>query len=477
MAQARRILIADPDLSVVKPLTRFLRQRGFQVDCAQDGARALEMAVLRHPDIVLFDEACRLLDVRTFGQILRSNPRTDDIPVVTMSEGEPAGRDGVLRKPFNLDEVMGHLEHVLRRSAAAQKLRAETKDIEGTLSQLSIVDLVQILGLNRRTGRLELTRADEKGEVHMSEGRIVHARAGLVEGEKALFRLLGWTEGAFAFVPTAVTHRGRGGRDVDEILLEGARQVDEAARFLSMLPTRQSRLELAPEASGADALHPVTARVMELLHTPRLMSEVLDLAPAPDLEVLSALKTLLDRGMVRLAPQLPDVEGPPPLLSLPEVHALRTRIFRARASGDVAVAKIIVCGHSAAAARILLSELPTIQPVSAESLALKNTFGLLAKLQVAETLEIHFFVLPTSDAARPLWRPFCSGALGGFVFDTSEATLKLGRFVAFDLRAPVVVMGEQVPPALQGAPAWVDAFAGPVPEAVRALLVRPVVSA
>src|SRR5688572_18883456 len=82
MAQPRKILIADPDIEAVRALSRSLREKGHQVHYAPDGSRALELAVLRHPDLVLFDEECTLLDAKTFGQILRTNPRTEDIPVV-----------------------------------------------------------------------------------------------------------------------------------------------------------------------------------------------------------------------------------------------------------------------------------------------------------------------------------------------------------------------------------------------------------
>ena len=82
MAQARKILIADPDLDVGAAAVARAAQKGYQVHYAPDGSRALEVCVLRHPDLVLFDEACRLLDARTFIQILRTNPRTEDMPVV-----------------------------------------------------------------------------------------------------------------------------------------------------------------------------------------------------------------------------------------------------------------------------------------------------------------------------------------------------------------------------------------------------------
>src|SRR6478672_811535 len=108
MAPVKKILIADPDLEAVRALSKALRQKGYQVHYAPDGSKALEVSVLRHPDLTLFDDHCKLIDAKTFLQILRTNPRTEDIPVVlTTSSYEQdkarAFRDGFLRKPFNID--------------------------------------------------------------------------------------------------------------------------------------------------------------------------------------------------------------------------------------------------------------------------------------------------------------------------------------------------------------------------------------
>src|SRR5271170_2490962 len=92
MAAVRKVLIADPDLEAVRTLSKALRQRGYQVHYASDGSRALELAVLRHPDVVLFDDACPLLSPSVFTQILESNPRTEGIPVVrTGATAAPEG--------------------------------------------------------------------------------------------------------------------------------------------------------------------------------------------------------------------------------------------------------------------------------------------------------------------------------------------------------------------------------------------------
>ncbi|MBI3181153.1 MAG: response regulator [Myxococcales bacterium] len=476
MAQARKILIADPDLESVRALTRALRQRGFQMHYAPDGSKALEVSVLRHPDLILFDDGCRLIDARTFVQILRTNPRTEDIPVVLTSRAFEADkvrvfRDGVLQKPFNIDEVQSRLEQVFRRADAARELRAEAKEIEGHLSQLPIPDLLQILSVNKRSGRLTLSRGSERGEIHVRDGRPVNARLGAVEGEKALFRLVGWTEGTFAFVPGAAPSRVLVDRSMEDALLEGMRQADELSRLTPSLPQKGARLVLSPGAELSTEQHPVTAQVVELLRQPRPLPEILDLAPATDLEVVAALAALLQRGLARVA-EGEEEAGRGPLLGTAEVHALKARLFRGRLGGRVGVAKVFLCAGGAKPLREFLRALPDLIPVAAEPRALRSGFGTVGRLELSEVLKLELCVLPPTDAARPLWRPFSSGSAGGLMLDTSEAALQLGRFLGFEVRVPLVVLGHGVPRQLLGAPAGVASVGEEAPEALRLLLLQ-----
>ncbi len=477
MAQVRKILIADPDLESVRSLSRALRTKGYQVHYAPDGSRALEVAVLRHPDLTLFDEGCRLLDARTFIQILRTNPRTEDIPVVLTtssfdSDRQRGLRDGYLRKPFNLDEVLSRIEHIFRRSEAAKDLKSEQQEIEGSLSQLSIPDLMQLLGMNKRSGRLALERGNDRGEISVVDGRPVNAKLGRVEGEKALFRLLAWAEGTFTFSPGTNSVRPRINRGMDDALLEGMRQSDEVNRLMPGLPPRHTRLMLAPDMDLSQDQHPVTAQVVELLRQPRALGEVLDLAPATDLEVLSVLSALMQRGVARVA----DADGvdasTSELLGAAEVHALRGRILRTRAPAKVATAKVFVCGSGAAAARRVLARVSGLEALSAEPTAVKSGFGTLGRLVLSEVLRLDFCVLPPAEAARPLWRPFTAGAVGALLLDVSEPTVRLAHYLAWEIRMPVVVVGAEVPVPLQGAPAGAVGVNDDLSEALRALLVQ-----
>lgn len=477
MSPARKILIADPDLEAVRPLSRALRQKGYQVHYAPDGSRALEVSVLRHPDLVLIDEGCKLIDARTFINILRTNPRTDDVAVVVTAEQLDADRmrglrDGYLRKPLNLDEVLSRIEHVFRRSEAAKDLRGDSKELEGNLGQLGIADLLQILSMNKRTGKMTLTRTGEAGgEILVAEGRPVNAKLGRVEGEKALFRMLGWTEGSFAFAPGPPTSRLRIHRSMDDALLEGMRQNDEVARLLPQLPARSTRVQLDPAADLSGDQHPVTAEVVELLRVPRALADVVDLAPSSDLDVLAVLSTLLQKGVARAVEGDSD-EGQGPLLGPAEIHALRTRLLRGRGTTKVAVSKVFLCASAAPALRGFLVQLPGLKVVAAEPAAVRSGFGTLGRFEVSEAFWVDFCVLPASEAARPLWHPFSAGAIGALVLDTGPEALRIAGFLAFDLRVPLAVLGPSLPPSLVRAPAGVFTTSEGLLEALRGLLLQ-----
>jgi CheY-like chemotaxis protein len=482
MTALRKVLLADPDLSSVRALTRALRSRGYQVQYARDGSRALEVAVLRHPDVILFDEEAGLIGAQAFAQILKTNPRTSGIPVVVTtrtSEHDHQRRypDGTIQKPFNLDEVLARIDHLARRAEAARELRGDDQAIEGGLAQLPLTDLLQILAMNRRSGRLALSLGSERGEIALGEGRPVGARHGEVEGEKALFRLLGWREGTFAFHPGA-PGPVRIKRGMEDALMEGMRQTDERHRLLASLPPPARLLVLRGGAPEPIDPHPVMAEVLRLLEQPRTVQELQDLAQAGDLEVLGTLTTLLEKGLVEALEAA--VGEPAPLLGASEVHALRSRLMRGKPARNTLVAKVVLCGSGPRAARWFLNATPGLVPLSSQPLSLKSSFGTVGRLVVSDVLRVDFVVVPPADAARPLWRPFLATALGALMLEDTAPVLALARFCAFDLRLPLVVVAGRaggdlmttttVPESLRGAPGGVVAVRSDLTTAVRSLL-------
>ncbi len=73
----------------------------------------------------------------------------------------------------------------------------------GSLLDINLTDVLQVLSVNKKTCTLFLKKGSEKGEIYLKDGRIVDARSGSMSGEQALFHLLDW-EGADFYIGTSV---------------------------------------------------------------------------------------------------------------------------------------------------------------------------------------------------------------------------------------------------------------------------------
>lgn len=421
----KTILIADPDRYVLKQLGNALHDRGYDVRAARDGSKALEKVILVHPDVVLIDGECPLIPPRKFVQIIRSNPTTEDIPIIVMGRGEPdesvvlGYREGFVRKPFNTDEIHSLLAATLRKMATAEEVREEGREIEGNLSQISLVDLLQIFNINRKTGLLEVRSNGDKGHIYVYEGNVVHASVGKHRSEKSLFRLLQWRDGTFAFIPEKTTTDLNIRRSTEVLLLEGARQSDELERLRGELPGAKVRLVVVPELKERyEGLHPVTQQIVDLLEFYNTVEELMEHSRVSDFETCRAIRTLIDKGALQVVDE--EVAEPTerqPLLDHDLMYELKVKLAETRQPSKVTRAKVcLLCPDETLRKEFAggMRKLPGMELVG-QLESIKRGFGLLGVLQLSENFYIDWMLLPIQVSLWPLWHPLGVGMVGGLV--------------------------------------------------------------
>ncbi|MFE2164521.1 response regulator [Streptomyces sp. NPDC059447] len=123
-----RVLVVEDEPQIVRALVINLKARRYEVDAAEDGASALELAAARHPDVVLLDLGLPDMDGIEVIKGLRGWTR---VPILVLSarhtsdekvEALDAGADDYVTKPFGMDELLARLRAAVRRaepSAAA----------------------------------------------------------------------------------------------------------------------------------------------------------------------------------------------------------------------------------------------------------------------------------------------------------------------------------------------------------------------
>ncbi len=128
-----RVLVVEDDLSLREVLARGLREEGFVVQTARDGAAAVGLAGGADPFAALvLDIGLPDTDGRDLCQALRARGITAPVLFLTAHDGLhdrlsgfAAGGDDYLVKPFHLAELVARLRALVRRGAAGGAAPAE----------------------------------------------------------------------------------------------------------------------------------------------------------------------------------------------------------------------------------------------------------------------------------------------------------------------------------------------------------------
>jgi len=200
MEERPSILVVDDDESVLALIRTVLTREGFEVVTCSDPRQALSLASNTRPDAVVLDLMMPEVSGFEILEYLRGDPATSSIPVIILSardggadrvRGLKAGADDYLTKPFEPEELSIRLHNLIRRG------RDHSSTIlAGKLGRLAAGDILQQVLVSGVSGILELDGAPA-GRITVSNGVILSARCGKLQGEPALIVLLERREGDF----------------------------------------------------------------------------------------------------------------------------------------------------------------------------------------------------------------------------------------------------------------------------------------
>ncbi len=400
---SRLVLLIDPDVDKLGELASKLRARALEVAIADSVESAAERAHQVLVGVILVSDA--LFNADGFEARIRSVRRLSAQPLFVLVDHA----DGSLPSELNRVDVDAIVKRVYALPSHSVPAAAETGDFRGDLAQVSVADLLQLLSMNRRSGTLAVTTPSGSGELRLADGEVIDAVYRRVDGEKAVFRLLGETEGTFAFTTGAQQTLRRIERPSHGLLMEGMRQIDEMRSLRDSLSLGDDALlAVVTESPGAPE---VEQRVLDVLSTPHTLNELLDEIPALDLDILSSLKGLLNRRSVQrfetssLRVGLAEEEG------LSVLSALARRLPRSGFEGPARL------GIAASARRLaaMMSVLGRIVDVSvATDIPVAPVPHTLAMLKLSDNVEVEVVGIPLVEAYAPFWAlvlPSCAAIL------------------------------------------------------------------
>ena len=237
--------------------------------------------------------------------------------------------------------------------------------LEGSLEDVGLADILQLLSLGQKTGCLSVTDRSNFGYVYFEDGKVTYAsvlnrpdrlgellvrndvisrdqlsaamkeqaqrpgaRLGeiLVENgaldqdelhrwiqtqiEEAVYHLFAWEKGSFHFEPDQMPDQDGGltvSINADALLMEGARRVDELSLIEKKIPTLDLvfAVERDPRGEEEVELTEDQEKLLELLDGERTVADLIEQSGLVEFDVLKALFGLIQPGFVTQAGKKP----------------------------------------------------------------------------------------------------------------------------------------------------------------------------
>ena len=224
--------VVHSDLVIAHRVSEALRDADFEVSCMttlEDAEYVIRERQFDLPDAILTP----LRDMESGDSILirllESNPLMEQIPLVVIAKAGAEERRralrlgllGVVAPPYDDEEV------TLTTKLAIDKHRHD-QALFGTMSQLSVADLLQTAEVGRRSGNVTFQHDNEKARLWLLDGQVIAAEIqDGIEGKEAVYDIATWETGTFEADFGSVDIDPKFSISPSELLLEAMRRLDE----------------------------------------------------------------------------------------------------------------------------------------------------------------------------------------------------------------------------------------------------------
>jgi CheY-like chemotaxis protein len=263
-----QFLFVDDDPAFLTTLTGLLKQISkahWAIRTATNHAQALDHLKAQPVDIVVLDVEMPVMDGVEFLRLLRHTHPNQRVVMLSEKMDETARKNSMelgavlfLQKP-NSPDGLNSLFAALDALAAA----GPQSGFRGMM-QVGLQDVLQMECLSRKSSILLVSAGNRRGQIYVCDGEIIHAESGQLQGEMALYGLLGLSGGEFTLQPFTEPPRRSISGQYEFLLMEAARLRDENS---SPLPLSSSFGAADSAASGENAVRtePRGVRIEETL--------------------------------------------------------------------------------------------------------------------------------------------------------------------------------------------------------------------
>jgi pSer/pThr/pTyr-binding forkhead associated (FHA) protein len=225
----------------------------------------------------------------------------EKISRATLKEGDRVLIGTSILKVVSTDSTT---QAVRREELPSGGRSGQAKTMSGAIDEIPLPDLLQLFGSSKKSGVLVVGSDEDVGKIYLRKGIVYFATINDLEDVpplKSIFRILTWTKGTFDLEPAEERAiPGEISATVQELLMEGLRQIDELNNIRHKLPELTTRLLIPhPLRPPLRDLQGTDLEVFQLAHNHGHLATILNKSSATDLDTATSVLKLLQAGYLR----------------------------------------------------------------------------------------------------------------------------------------------------------------------------------
>lgn len=182
---------------------------------------------------------------------------------------------------------------------------------QGSLAELHLPDIIQLISVSRKSGVFHLVDGPHQGQIYLHEGKIVHAQLDDTAGEEAVYALAIWSQGDFKFEHGVATEQRTISKSNTNLLMEAARRLDEWRVLSKKIPSTDMIPEFAVQEHREGQINLNTSEwlILSKIDGQRSIKHMAGASGLSVFDVAKILYGLVATGLIRLRDPGP---GAPP---------------------------------------------------------------------------------------------------------------------------------------------------------------------
>ena len=219
------------------------------------------------------------------------------------SEREITARDAESRSPEG--EEITERSQSQQRELSPPETRSTTAFV-ANVGDIPMADLLRTIASGGKTGIVTVRHPGGCSRLWLANGDVIDAETGPLRGVVAVYRMLAITEGELVADFMAIHRERTITMSLQGLLMEAAFREDQCAGLYEQLGAAGHECFKDNAAAPPADLSETERLVFSLLDSERSIVGVVAASAAGDLETLTALQALRERGLLRIGVALPD---------------------------------------------------------------------------------------------------------------------------------------------------------------------------